>query len=64
DCNERDSDGRTPLIHAVISGYDKVVELLLQHGARLSEIDRERRTAIHWAVLHRREGILRLLLRH
>lgn len=66
DCNEADSEGLTPLAHAVAGGYEDVVASLLQHGARLQEAgsDPQRRSALHWAVLHRRDAILRLLLRH
>ena len=62
DCNERDSDGLTPLMHATIGGYDEVAVLLLSHGACIGDVDGHGRSALHWAVLHRREGLLRLLL--
>jgi ankyrin repeat protein len=62
DCDERDSDGRTALMHAVIEGHEAVVRSLLAHGARVGEVDRDRRSAIHLAVLYQREGILRDLL--
>ncbi|KAI9148346.1 Ankyrin repeat domain-containing protein [Paramyrothecium foliicola] len=64
DCNEHDSDGLTPLMHATIQDHLDVINLLLVHGARIGEVDRENRTALHWAVLHRRGGILRVLLEH
>lgn len=63
-CNERDSDGSTPLIHAVIEDHEAVVACLLAHGARIGEGDNVGRSALHWAVLHRRESLLRLLLGH
>lgn len=47
DCNEKDSDGRTPLVYAVIEDHEAVVSSLLAHGARLSEVDREGRSALH-----------------
>ncbi|KAI9688390.1 MAG: hypothetical protein M1822_001339 [Bathelium mastoideum] len=62
DCNEKDSDGRTPLMYAVVGNHEAVVSTLLAHGARLSEVDREHRNALHWAVLYRRENVLRVLL--
>lgn len=66
DCNEADSEGLTPLAHAVAGGYEDVAASLLQHGARLQDAgsDPQRRSALHWAVLHRHEAILRLFLRH
>ncbi|KAJ5817313.1 hypothetical protein N7447_009546 [Penicillium robsamsonii] len=64
DANKQDSDGRTPLIHAIIENHDSVVRLLLSHGARIGVYDCDGRSALHWAVLHRRLGILQQLLDH
>ncbi|OQE36962.1 hypothetical protein PENCOP_c011G04543 [Penicillium coprophilum] len=64
DANKQDSDGRTPLIHAIIENHESVVRLLLSHGARIGVYDCDGRSALHWAVLHRRLGILRQLLDH
>lgn len=62
--NSRDSDGLTPLMHAVAGGHEDVAELLLGHGSRLGEVDTRRRSALHWAVIAHRESMLRLLLKH
>ncbi|CAJ2506204.1 Uu.00g003340.m01.CDS01 [Anthostomella pinea] len=62
--NVKDSDGKTPLIHATIGGHKEVVSLLLTHGARIGNVDNEHRSALHWAVVHRRETLLKLLLDH
>ncbi|KKK14868.1 hypothetical protein P175DRAFT_0498835 [Aspergillus ochraceoroseus IBT 24754] len=64
DPNKQDSDGRTPLVHAVVEGHEPVVKLLLEHGARIGIPDCDGRSAVHWAVLHRREDILRVLMTH
>ncbi|KAI1424143.1 ankyrin repeat-containing domain protein [Xylaria sp. FL1777] len=68
DCNERDSEGLTPLIHAVIGGNEEAVLLLLENGARIDyahwDDNRPCSSAIHWAVLKRRESVLRVLLDH
>ena len=64
DCNEKDSDGRTALIHASIDGHEPVARLLLAKGARISDLDRRRRSALHWAVLGGHEAVVRLLLEH
>ncbi|KAI5917046.1 ankyrin [Camillea tinctor] len=67
DCNELDSEGLTPLIHAVIGGHEEATLSLLEFGARVENVrngEGPRRSAIHWAVIHRREGMLRLLLDH
>ena len=68
DCNELDSEGLSPLIHAVIWGHEEATRLLLKHGARIEggqdDDQRPRLSAIHWAVLERREGVLKILLDH
>ena len=62
DYNGQDSDGRTPLMLAVIGNHEKAVELLLAHGAKLDVTDQEKRSALHWAVLYQHERVLRLIL--
>ncbi|GFF23442.1 ankyrin repeat domain-containing protein 7 [Aspergillus udagawae] len=64
DCNERDSDGLTPLIHGIIGGYEDVVDMLLSHGAHIGGFDDEHRSALHWAVIRRRDRLLTRLLKH
>ncbi|KAK8129787.1 Ankyrin repeat-containing protein [Apiospora kogelbergensis] len=60
--NDSDSHGQTPLIHAAQGGYSEAVSILLANGAHLDSVDRERRSALHWAVLHRRRDVLEILL--
>lgn len=62
DSNEKDSDGHTPLMLAVIGGHEDVVSTLLRHGARIADTDPEQRTALHLAVMHRRADLLHILL--
>ncbi|TVY44276.1 Ankyrin repeat domain-containing protein [Lachnellula occidentalis] len=62
DLNEKDNEGRTPLVYAVIEGHRSIVTSLLAHGARIDEVDCDDRSALHWAVLHQREEILKMLL--
>ncbi|KAI0972010.1 ankyrin repeat-containing domain protein [Xylaria arbuscula] len=68
DCNELDSEGLTPLVHAVMGGHEAATRLLLECGARIENARRDSErpfpSAIHWAVLKRREGVLRVLLDH
>lgn len=64
DPSSRDSDGLTPLMHASAGGHKDVAKLLLTHGSRLGEVDSHRRSALHWAVIARRESMLRMLLKH
>ncbi|KAK3303621.1 uncharacterized protein B0T15DRAFT_540790 [Chaetomium strumarium] len=46
-------------MYAVIGGHEAVVRVLLGYGARVGDVDRDRRSALHLAVLHRRESVLR-----
>jgi hypothetical protein len=62
--NEPDSDGMTALMHAVQGGFEDVVRSLLDAGAAVDGTDTRRRTPVHWAVLTRRERLLRQLLEH
>ena len=62
DPNERDSDGRTPLMHAIIEGHASVVCLLLAAGARVGDFDSEKHSALHYAAWYMNERILVALL--
>lgn len=62
DCNAPDSEGRTPLMHAVVAGHEAVVRALLAAGARCDPVDHLQRSVLHLAVLYRREPVLRMLL--
>lgn len=64
DCNEKDSDGRTALVHAVVQDHEAIALVLLGHGARVDEMDRQQRSPLHYSVLHRRENMLKLLLQY
>jgi ankyrin repeat protein len=45
-----------------MNGHEQVVTILLRHGAKVSDKDEQGRTALHLAVEHRREAILKILL--
>lgn len=47
----QDSVGFTPLLIAVMAGNIDVAEFLLQRGAQLSHMDKDKHTAVHWAVV-------------
>lgn len=65
DCDEKDSDGITPLIHATIAGHEDVVISLLLHGAAIAVVDSQyQRSALHWAIVHRRDDLLKVLLEY
>ncbi|RWA06757.1 hypothetical protein EKO27_g8353 [Xylaria grammica] len=63
-CDERDSDGMTALMHAIIEDHEEIALSLLSNGARISILDNRRRSTLHWAALYRRESLLRALLNH
>lgn len=63
DCSKRNSAGFTPLLCATIEGHEGVADLLLSHGASLHDVDNNDRSALHWAVMHRHDGLLRNLLK-
>ncbi len=67
DLNRLDSDGRTPLMHAVLGhGADlSTIELLLDHGADANVHDRLLGwTALHYAVRDQKAAVVALLLAH
>lgn len=64
DCNEKDSNGMTPLMVAVVKGHENVVSTLLNHGARVEEVDTSLRSALHWAVFYQHGAVLQTLLQH
>lgn len=44
----------------MISGNEKIVEILLASGAKVK--DSKRRTALHWAAIYGRSGIAKILI--
>ncbi|KAL9095257.1 MAG: hypothetical protein Q9165_002513 [Trypethelium subeluteriae] len=57
-----DSYGRTPLFWAAARGHREVVELLLDHGARINTRDRSKLSALHIAVTGVHKDVVSLLL--
>lgn len=65
EANLTDSDGRTPLMHAVLAdGADpRVVAVLLDRGTNVNAADSDQKwTALHFAAREGREELVRLLL--
>lgn len=62
DCNTRGAQSMTPLAHAIIGNHESVADMLLSRGAQVLAIDDQQRSALHLAVMHRRERLLRTLV--
>jgi hypothetical protein len=62
DINISDSEGQTPLMHAVAEGREDVVRCLLANGACLGRSDATGRTALHLAAQRRQLAVLRYIL--
>lgn len=63
DPNTRDYTGRAPLHLAVSSGSIEVVQLLIDHGARIIARLIDGKTSLHLAAMHGSVEIVRALLR-
>lgn len=62
--SRNDNYGRTPLSWAINQGHRDMVELLLDHGARVNFKDRSMLTALHIAVTGQHRDIVSVLLEH
>ncbi|PKK51843.1 hypothetical protein CI102_5889 [Trichoderma harzianum] len=60
--SRKDNYGRTPLSWAVNRGHRDMVELLLDHGARINVKDRSDLTALHVAVTGQHKEIVSVLI--
>jgi nucleoside phosphorylase len=60
--SRKDNYGRTPLSWAVNRGHRDMVELLLDHGARVNVKDRSALTALHVAVTGQHKDIVSVLI--
>ncbi|OKL59155.1 hypothetical protein UA08_05962 [Talaromyces atroroseus] len=60
--SRKDNYGRTSLFWAATRGHRDVVELLLDHGARVNSKDRSKLTALHIAVTGEHKDVVSLLL--
>ncbi|KAF3766108.1 hypothetical protein M406DRAFT_290475 [Cryphonectria parasitica EP155] len=64
DVNAPDEDGTPPLIYASCFGHEAVVEALIKAGADVDKQDRNRWSALMWAMTNRHKQIAKLLLDH
>jgi hypothetical protein len=64
DYNDPDDAGLSPLMHACIRGNIEIVNTLLDAGAAIACSEASQHSPLHWAVLHRREALLKSLLKH
>lgn len=61
--NMADQNGMTPLHYAVLFGKADVVNWLIEKGARLDLLTKERKSLLHLAAIGRNEQILQTLLK-
>ncbi len=67
DVDSRDRDGRTPLMHAIVTEHSepKMIEYLVEHGADVNAVDKgEHWTPLHFAARDRKAEIVKILLQH
>ena len=63
DVNQVDSDGFTPLHHAIARSNTALVELLLKHGADVHAVNKHGQTALHLAAARSKLQNVELLLK-
>ena len=64
DPNERDDEGRTPLIHAAIDNRLEAAKLLLDSGAEPDTQDEAGNSALHYAAQEHHPAMASLLIGH
>jgi len=64
DINALDSDGSPALNVAASNEREKIIELLLQHGANATIADKDGWNAFHWAALKGNVNIARILMEY
>ncbi|KAK4212190.1 DIL domain-containing protein [Rhypophila decipiens] len=62
DVNAPDDEGTPALIYASCFGHEQVVQHLIDAGADLDKQDRNKWSALMWAMTNRHKGIAKLLL--
>lgn len=60
--NDRDNEGRTPLIWASINGHQAVVRILVQRGADIYLGDESSRGPLRWACMRGHRAVAKFLL--
>lgn len=61
--NFRNRDSETPLMLAIMNGYDAVAEHLMAHGASLEVCDNSGNTPLFYACTYGRKRIVEILMR-
>ncbi len=62
DIEARDIDGNTPIIIASSNGHQRVIKMLLKHGANIQEINKSDRTVLHAAAYNNKLDALKVQL--
>ncbi|KAH7115195.1 hypothetical protein B0J11DRAFT_126576 [Dendryphion nanum] len=64
DIDAVDAEGTPPLVYASCFGHEDVVHTLIDAGAHVDKQDKNRWSALMWAMTNRHKGIAKLLLDH
>jgi ankyrin repeat protein len=64
DIDAVDAEGTPPLVYASCFGHEDVVKTLIEAGAQVDKQDKNRWSALMWAMTNRHKGIVKLLLDH
>ena len=64
DLNLGDRSGQTCLHLAANYGFEEICRVLIENGAKPKQGDKRDRRPLHWAVLKRHQGIIKLLCDH
>jgi ankyrin repeat protein len=63
DVNQKDYFGNSPLFYAIVNEEPYLVELLLEHGANIEEIDNCKLDALYYATITKQTEIVSLLIK-
>ncbi|VDN06242.1 unnamed protein product [Thelazia callipaeda] len=51
DCQDRNGYSYTPLLIATMTGNTSVMKQLIENGAQINHLDKDKHSAVHWAVV-------------
>eukprot|EP01084_Bolivina_argentea_P018123 33791_1 len=60
--NYRDKSLQTPIMWACSMGHIQIIDLLMSFGANLTDCDKDKYTALHYAVTEKKPDVVKLLV--